>query len=137
MYTTLRDIHICHNFTRKPYLKSSISITYRRLVASGWAQDSDGYAKWASKMPALTYDCTIAEKSNTQADCTKDTYTAEAGHSLNWHKERYPATREETLEKAVTAWYEKLANVDLDDQTTYNDKVKANAEFFANVRVLV
>ncbi|RCN26234.1 hypothetical protein ANCCAN_28040, partial [Ancylostoma caninum] len=33
----------------------------------------------------------------------------------------------------VTAWYEKLANVDLDDQATYNDKVKANAEFFANM----
>ncbi|EPB72820.1 SCP-like protein [Ancylostoma ceylanicum] len=106
---------------------------YRKLVATGWAKDNKGYAKWASKMPALKYDCTIAEKSNTQADCAKDTYTAEAGHSLNWHKEKYPATREETLEKAVNAWYEKLANVDLDDQATFDEKVKTNAEFFANM----
>ncbi|KIH56772.1 SCP-like protein [Ancylostoma duodenale] len=77
---------------------------YRRLTATGWAQDSKGYAPTSKKMETLNYDCTNAgAESKTQAhDCTKiGQYTAKAGYSLNYATFDYTVSEQDALEQMV------------------------------------
>ncbi|RCN47170.1 hypothetical protein ANCCAN_06747 [Ancylostoma caninum] len=61
---------------------------YRRLSATGWAEDKiDGYAPTAKKLPALAYDCAgIGAKSYAKAtNCPNTAPAADAGYSLNYY----------------------------------------------------
>ncbi|EYB99867.1 hypothetical protein Y032_0119g811 [Ancylostoma ceylanicum] len=75
---------------------------YRRLLATGWAEDSKGYAKWAAKMPPLAYEAPIAVHAKSEADdCDKTTYTPDAANSLNFFKGSYQDTIEKTIEEVT------------------------------------
>ncbi|RCN50384.1 hypothetical protein ANCCAN_03610 [Ancylostoma caninum] len=109
---------------------------YRRLTATGWAQDSKGYAPRAKKMQALKYDCTNAgaESKNQAHDCTKiGQYTAKAGYSLNYATFDYTVSEQDALEKAIGEWFGQLKNVDLGEEVKYTNDIKTSAKDFANV----
>ncbi|EPB75188.1 SCP-like protein [Ancylostoma ceylanicum] len=109
---------------------------YRRVLATGWGEDSNGYAPRAKQLPALEYNCKdIGKKTLALIDCTKvdslHTITATPGYTLNYHKESYKVSREETLEKAITSWWEQVKGVDINDKAEYTAEVRDKAKFFA------
>ncbi|EPB72817.1 SCP-like protein [Ancylostoma ceylanicum] len=107
---------------------------YRRLLATGWAEDSKGYAKWAAKMPPLAYEAPIAVHAKSEADdCDKTTYTPDAANSLNFFKGSYQDTIEKTIEEAIKSWWGKLKGVDVPDNGDYTGDMETNAQFFANM----
>ncbi|EPB71062.1 SCP-like protein [Ancylostoma ceylanicum] len=109
---------------------------YRNLVATGWAQDRNGYTPTAKRMNALVYDCdTVGAHAFTQADnCAATSYTPNAGYVLSFYKTKdYNLPEVEVLRQAMASWFGQLKNVDLDEQATYNNNVKTYAPDSANL----
>ncbi|RCN29704.1 SCP-like protein [Ancylostoma caninum] len=113
---------------------------YRNLVATGWAQDKNGYAPTAKDMNALVYDCDAAgaDAKTEAANCMAASYTPTQGYVLNSYKtNNYHLPREEVLKQAMSSWFAQLKSADLDEQAKYDQNVKTTAPDFANVRDLV
>ncbi|VDM82868.1 unnamed protein product [Strongylus vulgaris] len=76
---------------------------YRRLVATGWAKDNQGYAPPAKAMQQLSYDCdTIGESSKSKADCDLNSYTADTDFSINYFIYD-KVSKEEALQKILVS----------------------------------
>ncbi|EYC43071.1 hypothetical protein Y032_0505g2671 [Ancylostoma ceylanicum] len=109
---------------------------YRKVIASGWAKDKNGYAPRAKNMNELKYDCAnMGADTLGTIDCAKHQYTAKGGNSLNYKEYSWEVTPADALQKAISEWYGELENVDLDEQSTYNQQIKTNANKFANMAV--
>ncbi|RCN45900.1 SCP-like protein [Ancylostoma caninum] len=109
---------------------------YRKLIATGWAKDKNGYAPRAKNMNALEYDCdNIGEETAILLNCTNPKYTPTSGYSLNYEKFSLDVTPLDGLQKAISGWYDQLKNVDLDDKATYTSQIETNAKNFANMAV--
>ncbi|EPB71060.1 SCP-like protein [Ancylostoma ceylanicum] len=111
---------------------------YRNLVATGWAQDKNGYAPTAKAMNALEYDCdTAGAHAQTQADfCAAASYNPNAGYVLSSYKTKnYNLPEDEVLRQAMTTWFGQLKRVDLDEKATYSNDIQANAPDFANLMI--
>ncbi|RCN47166.1 SCP-like protein [Ancylostoma caninum] len=108
---------------------------YRNLVATGWAQDKNGYAPTAKAMNALKYDCANAgNDAKTIIDCANPSYTSKAGLSVNYYTTRnLNLPKEEVLKEAMSTWYSQLKNVDLDKNAVYDNNVQNSASSFANM----
>ncbi|KAK6728012.1 hypothetical protein RB195_005583 [Necator americanus] len=107
---------------------------YRRITATGWAQDKSGYAPRAKKMNALKYNCDLGKASVDLIDCDNPTYETATG-PLNYRKFEHTVTVESALKQAITGWFDELKEVDVDDEAKYTADVKRNAKDFANMVV--
>ncbi|EYC42653.1 hypothetical protein Y032_0522g2887 [Ancylostoma ceylanicum] len=105
---------------------------YRRLSATGWAEDAKGgYTPLAKSMPALTYDCTagadkIAQKTK---DLIKDCPDASAvapnmGGSVNYFLSKHDVPREEVLREAIKTWAEQISTVGVGKDFVFKDDAK-------------
>ncbi|EYC42651.1 hypothetical protein Y032_0522g2887 [Ancylostoma ceylanicum] len=112
---------------------------YRRLSATGWAEDAKGgYTPLAKSMPALTYDCTagadkIAQKTK---DLIKDCPDASAvapnmGGSVNYFLSKHDVPREEVLREAIKTWAEQISTVGVGKDFVFKDDAKYKE--YANV----
>ncbi|KIH58822.1 SCP-like protein [Ancylostoma duodenale] len=85
---------------------------YRRLVATGWGEDKDGYAPPAKSMLALKYVCKdqanndIATETKKLTEACPDTAPNPTGaHSLNhFYLKSLDYSREELLQMAIEEW---------------------------------
>ncbi|KAK6757759.1 hypothetical protein RB195_015526 [Necator americanus] len=108
---------------------------YRRLVATGWAEDKKSkYAKPAKAMMQLQYDKALEEKAKKHANkcLTTPENAGYAGESF-WTSEKYSLSEEEAVKKAVEKWFSYLKNSGLGDDMGYESLKKASGKQLANV----
>ncbi|EPB77800.1 hypothetical protein ANCCEY_03068 [Ancylostoma ceylanicum] len=107
---------------------------YRRLVATGWGLDKDGYAPPAKSMLALKYVCDDASNNNiatatkTLVDTCPDTPPpATAGHTLNhFYMNTLKDSREVFLQKAIENWANEAAKVGVGKDNIFHENAGFN-----------
>ncbi|RCN45865.1 SCP-like protein [Ancylostoma caninum] len=107
---------------------------YRRLLASGWAKDKQlTYAKPATAMPKLEYDCDVEDKiMNTLKDCGGIAATPAGAQTNNFKLfTPYTSTREEALSKVIEDWWSYLEKTGMTDNKY--DSNNAGMVTFANM----
>ncbi|KIH44600.1 hypothetical protein ANCDUO_25374, partial [Ancylostoma duodenale] len=99
-----------------------------RLLATGWAKDSKGYASPAKKMLELTYDCTgaaagVAAKTYAAIEgCPTTDPQPMGGYSMNFRRLKdYTLSDKDALVQAITDWWSPLKNADLDTNLEFTD----------------
>ncbi|KAK6757764.1 hypothetical protein RB195_015529 [Necator americanus] len=134
---------VCPSCTKSTELFREVALYshnyYRRLVATGWAEDKKSkYAKPAKAMMELQYDKDLEDKAKKYLNPKKDTCPATpenpsyAGESF-WTSEKYSLSEEEAVKKAVEKWFSYLKNSGLGDDMGYASLKKASGKQLANV----
>ncbi|WKY13076.1 hypothetical protein Q1695_004132 [Nippostrongylus brasiliensis] len=113
-----RNLPYMKQFSR--YYALNLHNYYRRLVASGWAENKlTRFTPRASKMEALSYDCSLEEAANENVmKCERQPSTfgkvsADSGSNV-YIIDDINITKEAALERAVVEWFGELSTHGVD-----------------------
>ncbi|RCN43635.1 SCP-like protein [Ancylostoma caninum] len=99
---------------------------YRRLLATGWAKDAKlGYAKPATAMPKLEYDCAVEDTIMTEFETCGGTEAATNKAQNFVAYDDYQSERGVVLSKVLADWWAPLENTGNPDNTYTNANAAA------------
>ncbi|KAK6757756.1 hypothetical protein RB195_015525 [Necator americanus] len=112
---------------------------YRRLVATGWAEDPKSkYAKPAKGVMELKSEKTLEENAKNYLDVNANTcpLTRESAESIGenfWKSNNFTLSQEEAVDKAVEEWFSYLTDIGLGDDIKYANLKGDSGKMFGNV----
>ncbi|KAL6743316.1 hypothetical protein Aduo_016366 [Ancylostoma duodenale] len=112
----------------------SMHNNYRRLLATGFAKDGQiGYAKPATRMTALTYDCTLEDKIMTGlSKCRNDAVATGSPQNFKAFS-AFEDSRKDALQKVIAEWWKPIETTGIKDNLYRNSMAGTELENYVNM----